>query len=134
MCDEFKRILYLGKTKPGSIHDFKIFKKETISNSIPDLVGHWVDKGFDGIKNLLPSASIVIAHKRRRGSDLTNEQKEENKIISSLRVVNEHAIGGIKKFGSLSQKYRNKGNLIADTFINVAAGLWNLQILLNTIP
>jgi len=60
---------------------------------------------------------------------LTKDEKETNKIISSLRSVVEHAIGGIKRFRSISEKLRNKKAFIDDKLILIASGLWNYHLL-----
>lgn len=66
--------------------------------------------------------------KRKKGHSLTSEEKEENKIISSLRVVNEQAIGGIKRMRSTTDIYRNRKAYTDDKFIILSAGIWNLFI------
>ncbi len=65
--------------------------------------------------------------KKPRGGSLTDEEKAMNRLISSVRIVVEHAIGGIKRFGCVSDIYRNK-NGFDDQLINVASGLWNLHV------
>jgi len=50
----------------------------------------------------------MIPQKRPRGKALTLEQKQENKVISGIRIVVEHAINGIKRFGAMSNTYRNR--------------------------
>ena len=42
------------------------------------------------------------AKKKPKGKELSPQEKENNKIISSLRVVNEHTIGGIKRIGAVT--------------------------------
>ena len=58
-------------------------------------------------------------------------QKSENKIISSFRVVVEHAIGGIKRYGVARDIYRNKIDNLDDKFHLLSAGLWNFHLLNN---
>jgi hypothetical protein len=53
---------------------------------------------------------------RKKGEKLTDEEKEENKVISSIRMVVEHAICGLKRFSCLTDLYSNK-NSIDDKFI-----------------
>lgn len=55
------------------------------------------------------------------------EQKEENRGISSLRVVCAHAIGGIKRCGALVFPYRNRKGQ-DDSFMQIASGLWNFHL------
>jgi hypothetical protein len=51
---------------------------------------------------------VMTPHKKPRKSSLAKEKLEENKIISGLRIVVEHAIGGMKRFDCLLQVYRNR--------------------------
>ena len=44
--------------------------------------------------------TVVCDEKKRKDQSLTPEEKEENKTISSVRVVNEQVIGGIKRMWS----------------------------------
>ena len=58
----------------------------------------WGDKAYQGIKkNVGQDVNIFIPHKKSKKKKLTNSQKQENKIISGIRICVEHAIGGIKK-------------------------------------
>lgn len=110
------------------MHDFALLKKDDFLSHLPESIAIWVDKGFLGIKSLFPNLDFVIPHKKKPKQDLTEEQKEENKIIGSIRVLSEHAFAGVKRFGAVSQIYRNKGNDKADLFLLIACGLWNLHI------
>ena len=94
---------------------------------MPDKVGLWLDKGFQGIKNIVLSEQVEISHKKPKVKSLSTEQKQENKIISSLRIAAEHAIGHIKRFGCMIQKYRNH-KAKDDQMIKLCAGLWNFYI------
>ena len=95
---------------------------------LPPKVALWVDKGFVGINEYLRSdTEIVIPHKKPKGGSLTAEQKQENKIISSIRITVEHAIGGMKRFAATSDIYRNRKGQDND-FSALAAGLWNLHL------
>jgi hypothetical protein len=59
---------------------------------------------------------------------LTPEEKEQNKAISKKRIVNEHAIGGVKRYGAVSQICRNKGDDLPDEFAVASCGLWNFHL------
>ena len=125
VVDKSRRILMLSPTKHGSIHDKKMTDKNHIPASIPDDVSILVDTGFQGMAKQHPN--VLMPKKKPRGSYLSTEEKEMNRLISSIRIVVEHAIGGMKRLGFMANIYRNK-NGIDDTFANVAAGLWNLHI------
>ncbi|MFH1564702.1 MAG: transposase family protein [bacterium] len=59
---------------------------------------------------------------------LTFEQKQNNRIISGVRVISEHAISGYKRFKAASDVYRNKLENMDDKMNLVCAGLWNLHL------
>ncbi|WP_162505268.1 transposase family protein [Candidatus Arsenophonus triatominarum] len=66
--------------------------------------------------------------KGTRKRPLSPEQKQENKIISGIRITVEHAIAGIKRLGCMTQILRNRRPFIDDTFLLLSAGLWNFHL------
>lgn len=124
--DEKKRILFISKTKSGRRHDKKITDKNQLARHIPPDVAIWVDTGFQGLQKT--HSNVVMPTKATKNRPLTFEQKENNRIISSIRVVSEHAIGGYKRFKATSDIYRNKLKNMDDKMNLVCAGLWNLHL------
>ena len=128
VCDEKRRILLVSPTKGGRVHDIKQFKKWQLGESIPKEVALWGDKGFTGVgQSLRHNGPAVTPHKKPRGKEMSQEQSQDNKVISGLRMVVEHAIGGIKRYGSMSNIYRNKKGQ-DDQMILICAGLWNFHL------
>ena len=135
VSDTDKRILILGETVPGSQHDYSLFKEEFD----PKIDGFAsteasTDLGYQGIKtDYLSPEHIHIPHKKPRKSkqnpdpQLTRKQKRENRQIGRVRVLVEHAIGGMKVFRVLTIRLRNHLKNLADDFIFATAGLWNLK-------
>jgi len=130
-----KKILFLGKTVPGSIHDYRLFKNEFNPNEdwFKSVEG-WFDLGYQGIKTDYQSPeNIHIPHKKPKKSktnpnpSLTHKQKQENQYIGSKRVAVEHAIGGIKIFHILTTKFRNRAKDFVDNVVFLVTGLWNLK-------
>ena len=135
ISDTNKRILILGETAPGSHHDYTLLKEDL------DPKVDWfastdasVDLGYQGIKtDYLSAEKIHIPHKKPRKSaknpdpQLTRQQKRENRRIGRVRVLVEHAIGGMKIFCVLTIRLRNHLTHLADDFIFAVAGLWNLK-------
>jgi hypothetical protein len=68
----------------------------------------WLDLGFTGVDKDYPDASVMMPKKKPRGKELTGEEKAQNKVISSIRVRVEHAIGGITRMLITTDKFRNK--------------------------
>ena len=51
-----------------------------------------------------------------------------NTLLASVRVVVEHAIGGMKRYNAVAGVYRNRLPKTDDQFNLLAAGLWNYTI------
>jgi hypothetical protein len=133
MPDKF--IVFLGRTFSGHNHDYSMLKQELP----PDLdwfrdLEVWVDLGYQGIQSDYEGDMIEIPHKKPRKSkknpnpELTAEQRAENKAVSQVRIFIEHAIGGMKRFNILVQRFRNHKDDFEDESIGICAGLWNLNL------
>jgi hypothetical protein len=120
-----REVLVVSPTKNGRNHDKKLFDKACWGAWIPPNIDLWVDTGFLGIGNL--GNTIFMPKKKSKHHPLTEEEKKENQTISSIRIVSEHAIGGIKRFACLSGIYRNRKGQ-DDRFILSASGLWNFHL------
>ena len=83
------------------------------------------DTGYVGIKKI--HANSLLPKKRTKKNPLTDEDKALNRTISSERVVNEHAIGFIKRFKILSERYRNRRRRFGLRF-NLIAGICNFEL------
>lgn len=88
-----RRILWLSRTSEGSMHDKKICDNQPIH--FPPGIKLWQDTGFLGHNP--KNVKVMMSTKKPKGSELSDEQKESNRSISSFRVLVEHAIGGVKK-------------------------------------
>lgn len=126
LADEYKRILVLTPTKSGRRHDKRLSDKTGIFQNLPPNVTAWLDTGFQGVKKDHPNT--LIPRKKTRARPLTEEDKQENKLISSFRVIVEHAIGGMKRYQSMQHPYRNRKPRLDDLFSLLSAGLWNYHL------
>lgn len=126
VTDDKKKILLLTPTKSGRRHDKRLLDKNCIIESIPDRVTVWTDTGFQGIQRLHPNT--MQPAKATKNHPLTEVQKQNNRVISGLRIVVEHAIGGYKRFKAASDIYRNRRPNMDDTMVRIAAGLWNFHL------
>lgn len=130
ISDKKRRILVVTKQKSGRRHDKRLSDKDDIFKQIPKEVNVMVDTAFVGEDKVHPN--IHMPKKKSRGRALTADEKETNKIISSYRVIVEHAIGGIKRYRCMSEKLRNHKAFIDDQFILLTSGLWNYHLSLST--
>jgi len=126
VTDAKKRILVVTKQKSGRRHDKRLADKESIFEMIPEEISVMSDTGFIGEARVHPN--ILIPKKKTKKNPLTEDEKEMNKLISSYRVIVEHAIGGIKRYRCMSEKLRNHKAFIDDKFILLSAGLWNYHL------
>lgn len=125
VADKKKRILVLTPSKHGKVHDKRLADKANLARALPEDVSVLADTGFQGFQHL--HGNTLIPKKRPPRGVLTGDEKAMNRLISSCRIVVEHAIGGMKRFRAVSGVYRNKNGL-DDRFVNAAAGLWNLHV------
>jgi len=125
VADKNKRILILTPSKHGRAHDKKLADKFLLAHRLPSQVAILADTGFQGLQHTHPN--ILMPKKKPSGGFLTDEEKSMNRLISSVRMTVEHAIGGMKRLRCVSDTYRNKNGL-DDRLVNAAAGLWNLHL------
>jgi len=126
VTDKKRRILVVTKQKSGRRHDKKLADKNSVFEMIPQEIPVYADTGFIGAQRVHPN--IYIPKKKSKKRPLTFDEKETNKLISSYRVVVEHAIGGIKRLRCMSEKLRNRRAFVDDQFILLASGLWNYHL------
>lgn len=126
VSNEKRRILLLSPTKSGRRHDKRIADKFSLVSSIPQHIPIWTDTGFQGIQKIHPN--VVMPKKAVRGKPLTLAEKANNKVISGIRIISEHAIGGMKRLKAAADTYRNRLPNLDDTFSLLAAGIWNYHL------
>lgn len=94
----------------------------------------YVDLGYLGFANDYETKALFIPHKKPKKSknnpnpELTKEQKEYNKKVFSTRVIAEHAIAGMKRYGCFANRYRNKIDSTEVSFKTLSAALWNFNL------
>jgi hypothetical protein len=65
--------------------------------------------------------------KKPRGQELSAEDREQNRLISKVRIIAEHVISGIKRCRILKDVFRNTRAGFADLVIVIACGLHNFR-------
>ena len=94
------------KIDKGRVHDFKLFKKsKKIIGKISSKVV-LADLGYLGIKNFCPYS--ILPKKRTKSNPLTKEDKKDNRILSTKRVLIEQINAKIKVFKITKYPYRNR--------------------------
>jgi hypothetical protein len=126
--DEWQFIHFAGQTFRGAIHDKKMATIE-----LPNLsaLSNWnlffsKDKAYqkyepEGVQYLAP-------FKATRNNPLNDVQIKFNALISSIRIVSKHAIGGIKRCRINKDKLRYFEATFRDKIFSISCGLHNLRI------
>lgn len=113
----------------GKVHDYSILKAEFPPQQ------DWfenlevrLDLGYLGFEKDYKCKKLHIPHKKSKKSELSQEQKAENKAVSKERIMVEHSIGGLKRYRILSERLRVHDFELYDDILNVCAGLWNFYL------
>lgn len=130
MSNDKKQILVVTPTKSGKTHDKKLSDKFESFEHLPPGVTAWTDTGFQGANTIHPNT--IMPKKKPKGRELTQKEREENKIIAQIRILSENAIAGIKRYACVSHVYRNRRGILDDAFILLSAGLWNYHLKLSS--
>jgi DDE superfamily endonuclease len=114
----------VSQTYAGKRHDKKIADEE--NPTYPEDIGVYQDTGFqgyapDGVKTFQPQ-------KKPKGQERTPEQKEHNRLISSIRMVIEHIIAGMKRCRIVKDIFRNTKEKYDDLVMEIACGLHNFRV------
>ncbi len=128
VSDKEKKIVILSNTREGKVHDLRNLRDEEIASIIPKKVTTALDGGFLGIQKDYPELKVIMPKRKPKGRELTEEEKEQNRMISSERVINENAIGGVKRLRIVSDVYRNIKENFEDKVMLIACGLWNFHL------
>lgn len=116
-------IKYLSQTYEGKKHDKKIVDDEKLI--FPDDTFAFVDTAFQAAE--LGGAEIHIPTKKPKGGELSSHEKEINKLISSIRVVVEHVISGVKRLHIVKDVFRNTKDKFVDTVMEIACATHNFR-------
>ena len=86
-----------------------------------------IDLGFQGFEKIYKTLETFIPFKKKRAkngqkSELTSEQKEQNKQYGKERIFVEHSIGGAKRYRILIDRLRYKSLNFINTVVGICAG------------
>jgi len=120
--------LILHKTghKSGRKHDYYIYKHN--HPITPVQVENVFDLGYMGVQNDYHTVKSVLPFRKKMNNDLSKEEKIYNKKHSQLRIIVEHAICRIKKFGIMGAKFRNRLRKY-DNASDIVSGLLNFRVM-----
>ena len=73
-------------------------------------------------------AKIMIPYKRSKKRELTEDQKDYNKWVSTIRVKVDHILASVKIFRKVKEKFRGRLYYREDNVMLVACALHNLKL------
>lgn len=121
-----KRVILLTQARGGRIHDKRQLEEAGLVEYIPDEVAVEGDLGFQGLQNEFDN--VHLPHKKPKGKELSEQQKQENREFSRQRVKCEQAHAGIKRYRAVTDVYRNRVPDFDDRLMLNAASLWNFYL------
>jgi hypothetical protein len=124
MVNADSKVVFLTASYEGRIHDKRI--ADMAGYSPPPGSVLYQDTGFQGFT--CPEVTIVQPKKKPKGRELTVEEKENNRQISSIRIRVEHAIGGIKRYRIVKEKLRTYKKGFSDLVMETCCGLHNFRL------
>lgn len=124
ICDAYQTIHYLSPTEPGSMHDKAIADLYPIE--LP--AGSTLKQDLGFLAHAPAGVFIEQPFKKPKGGQLTEGQKIYNTILSSTRIVIEHANSGIKRLRMIKDAIRIHNSHLRDCVRVVACGLHNLRV------
>ncbi|CAF4355000.1 unnamed protein product, partial [Rotaria sordida] len=92
--------LHVSKCYPGSVHDITILRESGLLEHTEEHVQNIADKGYIG------EQYVITPKKKSRGGELTAEDKDFNRSISSARVAIENINQRIKTYTILRSTYK----------------------------
>ena len=90
----------------GPKSDKKLHEQSVVAEQFPN-AQQLGDLAYQGVER------SAVPHKKPRGGELTPEQKEENRVFSSVRVRVEHSIRRVKAFRIVRDEHRLATGLFA---------------------
>jgi len=124
VIDTHCKIRLLTHTCTGKKHDKKA--ADEAGYSFPEGSALYQDTGFQGFT--IAGVTILQPKKKPRGKELTPEEKEDNRLISKIRIRIEHAIGGVKRYRIVKDKIRNWKKGFRDNVMETCCGLHNFRL------
>ena len=107
----------------GKRHDFRLFRESKIR--IHPQINVLTDSAYLGLQKL--HAKTQMSKKKSKKKPLSKEDKKNNAILSSERVINENVIGLLKRFKIIADRYRNRRKRFCLRF-NLIAGIYNWEL------
>lgn len=110
----------------GKVHDKTMLETETSETKLPRKIPKLFDLGFYGIEKTYTDA--ILPNKKPKKKELTKEEKEQNRMISQVRVKIENSFAGVKRLRIVYNVSRIRREDFIDLVFLVSCGIWNFYL------
>jgi hypothetical protein len=107
--------------RPGSRHDLTIRREGA---KLPRSARLYADSAYQGYER--EHAAVELPYKKRKGAELSADEKDYHRGLGSFRVAVEHRIGRTKRFRIVAERFRNPRHT-HPTKTSIIAGLVNIE-------
>ena len=119
-------IVHQSATVPGPMADSMLLRRARLMVNLPTGTRVIWDAGYVGMEKIYPEFEVVTPFKRKKGQDLTEDEREFNHQVSKVRIVVENVICRMKLFRMLGDFFRNSDS-VHGLMTGVVSGLVNLR-------
>lgn len=125
--EETGQIVDVGESVPGPTADKRLLQESGLLERLPPGVGALGDLAYLGMAQDHPQGLAATPRRKPRGKERPPEDKAFNRAFARRRIVVEHSIGRLRRYGSLSQMDRHHRQNHTHR-VRAVAGLVNRQI------
>lgn len=102
------QIVHLSATASGHTHDMKVLRCSRLMTRLPRHVRVWGNRGSTGLQKVHPDRETIVPTKRPKRGELSQEQRELNRLISRVRITAKNVINRSEKFRACKEFFRNQ--------------------------
>lgn len=142
VSDGEHHIVAISVAVGGATHDKTLCDQLDTLSRLPDGCEADADKGYQGLhkqvelvsvldqatglSELVPRLVVKTPHKKPKGDELSEQQKEFNAVLSRIRIRAEHCIGWAKNWAILATRFRCDHSIYT-SLMRTICGLVNAQ-------
>ena len=120
-------IVEVAESVRGPTADMTLLKESGLMERLPAGVGGGGDLAYVGISSLHPQGLGATPRRKPRGKERPPEDVAYNRAFARRRIVAEHTIGRLRRYGALSQADREHRRHHTER-VRAVSGLVNRQL------
>ncbi len=142
VTDDDHHIRAISAAVPGATHDKTLCDAVRTLARLPDGAAADADKGYQGLatqvervavcdvttraEQEVPRLMVQTPHKKPKGGELTEAQRQDNHQLGQRRIRVEHCLGWLKNWAVVATRFRCAHTLYTD-ILRTVCGLVNAQ-------